>query len=223
MIQILATFDIHLDDYHRRIHRFDSMSLLLCEVQDTDDLEYTERKPHTRKNGFEGMTSGRVKNIDLDDYDDGADLGQFSLDYSKRVEYTGTITSLHGGHVVLKVVTNQLPEGMARFQNGYYDIRLMDSQAVLGRRLDAIKRMDEETSVTQYLYNKWMGDKRNANFDAFQYRRGELSNQGRLMVPNLGVLNSSQVIAVETAIRRRLSLIQGPPGTGKTRESRRVS
>lgn len=223
MIQILATFDIHLDDYHRRIHRFDSMSLLLCEVQDTDDLEYTERKPRARKNGFEGMTSGRVKNIDLDDYDDGADLGQFSLDYSKRVEYTGTITSLHGGHVVLKVVTNQLPEGMTRFQNGYYDIRLMDSQAVLGRRLDAIKRMDEETSVTQYLYNKWMGDKRNANFDAFQYRRGELSNQGRLMVPNLGVLNSSQVIAVETAIRRRLSLIQGPPGTGKTRGGRRVS
>ena len=116
----------------------------------------------------------------------------------------------------MKVVTNQLPEGVARFQDGYYDIRLMDSQAVLGRRLDAIKRMDEETSVTQYLYNKWMGDKRNSNFDAFQYRRGELSNQGRLAVPNLGVLNSSQVLAVETAIRRRLSLIQGPPGTGKT-------
>ena len=114
-------------------------------------------------------------------------------------------------------MTNQLPEGTPRFQDGYYDVRLMDSQAVLGRRLDAIKRMDEETSVTQYLYNKWMGDKRNSNFDAFQYRRGELSNQGRLAVPNLGVLNSSQVLAVETAIRRRLSLIQGPPGTGKTR------
>lgn len=217
MIQILATFDIFPDDYHRRIHRFDSLSLLLCEVQDTDDLEYREHKPRAKKAGFGGMTSGRVKNNDLDDYDDGADLGQFSLDYSKRVEYTGTITSLHGGHVVMKVVTNQLPEGTPRFQDGYYDVRLMDSQAVLGRRLDAIKRMDEETSVTQYLYNKWMGDKRNSNFDAFQYRRGELSNQGRLAVPNLGVLNSSQVLAVETAIRRRLSLIQGPPGTGKTR------
>lgn len=57
------------------IHRFDSMSLLLCEVQDTDDLEYREHKPRAKKAGFGGMTSGRVKNNDLVDYDDGAGPG----------------------------------------------------------------------------------------------------------------------------------------------------
>ena len=93
---------------------------------------------------------------------------------------------------------------------------LLDGTFVAVRKLIDVNDL-YQCEFDKDLYNKWMGDKRNSNFDAFQYRRGELSNQGRLAVPNLGVLNSSQVLAVETAIRRRLSLIQGPPGTGKTR------
>ena len=117
---------------------------------------------------------------------------------------------------MIRLLTNQVPEGEHKFQAGYYDVRLIDSQAVLQRRLNAIKLMDNEESVTQYLYNKWMGDKRLPNHDSFQYRKGDLSEDGEVRVKGLGKLNPSQIIAVETAIKRRLVLIQGPPGTGKT-------
>lgn len=217
VMSVIATFSVNLEDYHRKIRRFDDLVLTKCEIQDDYDAENDIGKKKVRKyTTLDGLVNGKIKQMELDDLNDSADLGQYTLDYHSRIEYTGRIISMNEGRIVMRVLTNQLPEYERKFQAGYYDIRLIDSQAVLQRRLTAIKLMDNEEAVTQYLYNKWMGDKRLPNHDSFQYRRGELSTDGVVRVEGLGSLNPSQVIAVETAIKRRLSLIQGPPGTGKT-------
>ena len=216
VMSVLASFTINPELYHRKIRRFDDLIITKCEIQDDYSPEMTYPVKMKKYTGIDGLVNGKIKQMELDDIDDSADLGQYSLDYFSRVEYTGRIIALNGGKVVIRLLTNQVPEGEHKFQAGYYDVRLIDSQAVLQRRLNAIKLMDNEESVTQYLYNKWMGDKRLPNHDSFQYRKGDLSEDGEVRVKGLGKLNPSQIIAVETAIKRRLVLIQGPPGTGKT-------
>ncbi|WEJ93722.1 ATP-dependent RNA helicase [Yamadazyma tenuis] len=67
----------------------------------------------------------------------------------------------------------------------------------------------DEKSVSSYIYHKILGHEvKPIEFNVV------LPN--KLSVPTLGELNSSQLNAVRTALKRPLSLIQGPPGTGKT-------
>lgn len=66
-----------------------------------------------------------------------------------------------------------------------------------------------EKSVSSYIYHKILGhDVKPIEFD--------IAIPEKLSVPGLGELNQSQLNAVESVLKRPLSLIQGPPGTGKT-------
>ncbi|KAM9914035.1 hypothetical protein OXX69_001030 [Metschnikowia pulcherrima] len=78
------------------------------------------------------------------------------------------------------------------------------------RMLTAVKRFaTDEKSVSAHLYHTILGHEVvNVEFNS--------SVPKNFAVPGLTVLNASQQKAVQSAVRRPLSLIQGPPGTGKT-------
>lgn len=78
------------------------------------------------------------------------------------------------------------------------------------RMQDALKTFAlDEKSVSSFIYHKILGhDVKSIEFD--------INLPKELSIPKFAELNSSQLNAVRTVLKRPLTLIQGPPGTGKT-------
>lgn len=66
-----------------------------------------------------------------------------------------------------------------------------------------------QETVSSYIYHKLLGlDVQETEFD--------IKLPSRISIPGYPALNESQVKAVQSVLKKPLSLIQGPPGTGKT-------
>ena len=136
------------------------------------------------------------------------------------MEYKGSIEDIEPEdkgtglyRVALRLTSSSVPKNMKRYRNGFYDVRLNDFGSILERRLRAIQRMDDESSMNQDIWEAIMGVPSKLNRESFYIPSDETDN---LNVPSLRPLNDSQRAAIAHALRSRFSIIQGPPGTGKT-------
>lgn len=223
---IVCEFEVYQDLYSRPIQIGDKLSLIWCRSQDEWDDDIT-----VNKNKHQGSNIKVYGELDADDLHLMADDHEesFNADYDTngdmsrqdRIEYIGSVdkcevvnesTKLY--KVSMVVETSHVPAKVTKYSDGYYDIRLKELGSVVERRLNAMKRMDDEDSMNQDIWEVIMGVKTKMNRKDFYVPETELAGQWN--APRLRALNESQRLAVTIVLQSRFTIIQGPPGTGKT-------
>jgi hypothetical protein len=146
----------------------------------------------------------KIKNINIEKYD---------------VYVDGSIVNAHKLH---------------QFEKGYYrvyvgngtlftkNIRLesnkhKDILKYYAKLADYAGTIDEEKGPLYFLSQNYKRITPSSNSVLFDYLKGEcnqINEEDKIAVPF--DFNQSQIAAIETALKYRISIIEGPPGTGKT-------
>ena len=219
---IACSFQISQYLYSHPIREGDTLSLMWCRSQEEwDDDIVADKSPNTRKHGdLEG--DDLLQMADDQDEFSNEDLDVIGdMSRQDRIEYIGYVDTIETKDestdlyvVSMRVESAHVPLNKPKYTDGYYDIRLKEVGSIVERRISAMKRMDDEDSMHQDIWEVIMGVKTKMNKKDFFIPEAELAGQWN--APHLRPLNESQRIAVITALQSRFTIIQGPPGTGKT-------
>ena len=217
---VMCEFIINQNSYSHVLRQYDNLSLTLNINQEIDEEDAPPPKRKFKNHGAE------LDLVDLRELEDNQNQLGDAIDIAgdmaqeRRVEYKGSIEDIEPEdkgtglyRVALRLTSSSVPKNMKRYRNGFYDVRLNDFGSILERRLRAIQRMDDESSMNQDIWEAIMGVPSKLNRESFYIPSDETDN---LNVPSLRPLNDSQRAAIAHALRSRFSIIQGPPGTGKT-------
>lgn len=228
---VVASFCIHMCEYSRTIREWDNMMLTYCLFQDDyDAIDNNEYKNHMKnleynrrrfRNEDESDATARIVEENNQEEDDMPAGAYANLVNEQRIEYGGSICSLEEVDpsvslfkCTMKVERKIIPEGKPAFEDGFYDIRLRDTNSTLDRRLKAIVMMDQESSIHQTIFDVILGYKAAMNKHVFSLTPEE--KRANYDAPELKPLNEPQRAALIECLQSRFTLIQGPPGTGKT-------
>lgn len=217
---VMCEFLINQNNYSHPLRQFDRLTLTLSINQEIDEEDAPLPKKKHRKYATElDLEDLRGIEDDQDQLDNSIDIAG-EMAQGRRIEYGGSIEDLEPEdkgmglyRVVFRLFTASLPSKEKRYRDGFYDIRLNDMGSILNRRLHAMQKMDEESSMHQDIWETIMGVRTKFNQECFYIHMRDITD---LDVPSLKPLNESQKIAITHALRSRFSIIQGPPGTGKT-------
>jgi superfamily I DNA and/or RNA helicase len=124
--------------------------------------------------------------------------------------------------------------GLDKFENDYYRVysgettiftdniklksnKYKDVFLYYEKLADYAGKIAEENSPLYYLSKNYKRITSSSNSILFDYLRGEthsIDDVGSILVPF--DFNQSQILAMDTAFKNKISVIEGPPGTGKT-------
>lgn len=123
----------------------------------------------------------------------------------EEVVYSGKVIHSEDTEVRIQMMDKDLPLGKT---SGYY-ITFSWIPTTFDRMASAVRGLFDRDCMSPSLYNLILGHPQ-------QPRIFPSIGLKSFSIPFLAELNSSQLLAVQAALQKELTLIQGPPGTGKT-------